>query len=156
MINCIFQYQTTKNMVSPSKSCTFPSFSAILLYPVRRILLGFPSLQLSWLGKRKKVTRSKISWIERFFQYTNIPSSQELPDAQRYCEQVHYHGEAAMIFPAINLVSFCTLSKAYAAGSPYRLTDWSSGSVARIHCGWCLSHERMGSTWLWLFCFLWP
>ena len=66
------------------------------------------------------------------------------------CEQVHCHGEAAMICPATTLVSSCALSEAKAAGSPCRLADWSSGPVARTHCGRCLWHRRIWSTWLWL------
>ena len=44
-----------------------------------------------------------------------------------YCEQVHYRGEAAAICSAIALVSTRAPNEPYAAGSPSRLTDGSSG-----------------------------
>ena len=51
---------------------------------------------------------------------------------------------------ATTLISSCTLSEANATGSLCRLADWSSGPVARTHCGPCLWHRRTWSTWLWL------
>ena len=52
------------------------------------------------------------------------------------------------------------LSEAKAAGSLRRLAEWSSGPVARTHCGRCLWHRRTWSTWFdfwfWLSCFLRP
>ena len=67
------------------------------------------------------------------------------------CEQVHCRGEAATICPAtVTLVTSRALSEAKAAGSLCRLADWSSGPVARTHCGRCLWHRRTWSTWLWL------
>ena len=59
------------------------------------------------------------------------------------CEQVHCGGEAATICPAtVTLVTSRALSEAKAAGSLCRLADWSSGPVARTHCGRCLWYRR--------------
>ena len=54
-----------------------------------------------------------------------------------------------MICPTTDLNTSCTLSKAYGAGSPWRLANTLSDSVARICCGWYPSHQRIWSTWLW-------
>ena len=78
------------------------------------------------------------------------------------CEQVYYHGEAATICPDKTLVSARALNEVYAAEFPYRLADWSSGSLASgKNSLWTMpltlkNVVKMTLTWLWLFHFFRP
>ena len=101
--------------------------------------------------EKKIVTWSKIRWIGWLFQFGNVLLGQELLDTQDILEQVHCHSEAATIYLVTTFISFQTLSKAYAAEFPCRFADWSSGLVARTHCG--QSKNLINMT---LFCFLQP
>ena len=100
------------------------------------------------LGEKKRVTRSKIRWTGRLLQYGNVLLGQELPDAQGIVSRgIVVVKQPQFVLPQLSYSH--TLSKAKAAGSLCRLADWSSGPVARTHCG-ILWHRRMWSTWLWL------
>ena len=100
------------------------------------------------LGEKKKVTQSKIRWTGRLLQYGDVLLGQELPDAQGIVSRgIVVVKQPQSVLPQLSYSH--TLSKAKAAESLCRLADWSSGPVARTHCG-ILWHRRMWSTWLWL------
>ena len=108
------------------------------------------------LWKRKRSHRARsgeqggCSSTVMFFPARWCSSRPGTAGCSGHWEQVHCRGEAATICPATTLVSSCALNEAKAAGSLCRLADWSSGPVARTHCGRCLWHRRTWSTWLWL------
>ena len=100
--------------------------------PSNRVLLMIP---LS-LRKRKKVTLSKIRWIGRLFQYSNVFLSQELSDALSIVSRCIILVKQ-LWFSWPQLSSLLALNKAYVTRSPYKLADWLSGPVARTDCEWC-------------------
>ena len=139
----------------------------MLLCTAGRILLGCPSAPSLWpswwppclqnrspgwspCAKEKEKSHTEQDQVNREVVPVRRFSSQPgTAGCSERCEQVHCHGEAAMICPATTLVSSCALSEAKAAGSLCRLADWSSGPVARTHCGRYFWHRRTWSTWLW-------
>ena len=99
------------------------------------------------LGKKKKVTQSKIRWIGRLFQYGDVLLGQELPDAQGVVIRcIVVVKQPRFILPQLLSSLLAHWAKQNAAGSLCKLADWSSGPVARTHWGRCLWHRRKWST----------
>ena len=98
----------------------------------------------SWAWGKEKIKQSKIRWIGWLFQCCDIPTGQELSEAQSIVS-IGVVKQPQFILPQLS-VSSCALSKAYTAGYPCRLVDWSSGPVARACCGQYPLHQSTLST----------
>ena len=150
---------TSSSMHCWKDSSGMPLVTALLMAstPSKQVPLMIP---LS-LGKRKSHMEQAGDWGKKKVTWNKQVNREVVPVWQcssqpgtaggsGRCAQVCCHGEAATICPATTLVSSHALTEANAKGSLCRLADWSSGPVARTHCGRCLWHQRTWSTWLWL------
>ena len=130
LLEGFFQDTTLSSVVITSLMASTPS---------KWVLLGLEKEKSHM--EQDQVNREIVSVVWWWF------SQSQTTGCSGHCEQVHYHGKAAMICPATTLV-YSHMKEVYYAAESYRLADWPSSLVVKTCCEQCSTHWRTWPTWL--------